>query len=146
MEHGQNFCRGAVVLSSGKPSLVVAVSEVGAIIVPLRPASLPRHRADVTLPPLAGSGMTAARCADLSHEIFSHLNPLNETTSVRFGEKDMARVDEAIRREIVSRVGEQLPPGIVKSTLHPNFWSRSRDWWLIYGLKSDAIKRNPRAA
>lgn len=126
MKHGQNFCRGAVVLSSGKLSLVVAVSKAGAVIVPLRPASLPRHRADVTVPPLAGLGMTAARCVNLSHEIFSRLKPLNETTSVRFGEKDMARVDEAIRREIVSRVGEQLPPGIIKSTCRPIFGSRGR--------------------
>lgn len=126
MEHGQNFCRGAVVLSSGKPSLVVAVFKAGAVIVPLRPASLPRHRADVTMPPHVGSGMAAARCADLSHENFSRLMPLNETTNVRFGEKDMARVDEAIRREIVSRAGEQLPPGIIKSTCRPIFGSRGR--------------------
>lgn len=146
MEHGQNFCRGTVVLSSGKPSLIVAVSGTGAVIVPLRPASLPHHRADVTMPPHVGSGMATARCAEFSHEIFSRLNPLNETTSVCFGKKVMACVDEAIRREIVSHVGEQLPLGIVKSTLHPSFWTRSRNWWLVYGLKADAIKRNPRAA
>lgn len=146
MEHGQNFCRGTVVLSSGKPSLIVAVSKNGAVIVPLRPASLPHHRSDVTMPPHAGASMATARCAEFLYENFSCLNPLNETTSVCFGKKVMVRVDEAIHREIVSRIGEQLPPGIVKSTLHPSFWNRSQNWWLVYGFKPDAIKRNPRAA
>ncbi|BAI00143.1 hypothetical protein [Acetobacter pasteurianus] len=134
MKHRQDICRGAVVRHLGKRSLIIAVLSEGVITVPLHSPSIPRHRADVIMPPLAGIGIATARCADLSYEIFSRLNPLNETSSECFGEKEMACVDAAIRKEIVDQAGEQLPAGIIKSTFRPVFGSRGRK---VGGAPSD---------
>lgn len=126
MKPGQTFCRGAVVLHSGRPSLIVAVTHSGAVVVPLRPACIPRYRADISLTHLAGVLHTTARCAEASYEKFACLRVWGQAGPACFGMHDMQRVDDAIRRERVAQAEEELPPGIVTSTCQPFFGSRGR--------------------
>jgi hypothetical protein len=126
MEHRQKVCRGAVVLHKGRLSLVVAATNKSVAIVPLTAPSVPRYRADVSLPALCGARGTTARCADLAYEKLSDLKLLNETSIVCFGKEAMARVDAAIRLEQLARAAEELPPGIVRSTFRPVWGSRGR--------------------
>lgn len=134
MTRRQRFCRGEVVLHSGKASLIVAVLQSGVVLAPLRAACVPAHRADVTVPPIIGADATTVSCAELSRARVSQIMWLGNGNRLRLSNSDMARVDAAIKREIAARVCEELPPGIMKSTCRPFFGSRGRK---VGGAPSD---------